>query len=210
MIDLSSIGSAGLILQYEDIVSMVGYNVAKFFKGNGVSEKLDNTSITDVLSSYVNRDDEAYAKWLNNEYGIVVNPLEMLNSKLAMQPSLLYSYKVFQTAAKDNKNNLFIYSDKYSPMVEQTIKSYGVDGVTYIHDDIIDFLHDHPNCTYITASYDNICRCVNELNAPVCLVVCEDYTYTSKIVTDHIDKRIIEKPNIFLRYTSVLSAGIIG
>ena len=49
MLDLTDIGKAGLIIQYEDIISMIGFNVARYFKDKGISEKLDSTPINDVL-----------------------------------------------------------------------------------------------------------------------------------------------------------------
>ena len=32
MVDFSFIGKEGVIAQYEDIISMIGYNVARYFK----------------------------------------------------------------------------------------------------------------------------------------------------------------------------------
>ena len=63
MVDLSSMGKAGMIIQYEDIISMIGFNVARYFRSKGVSKKLDNMSIQDVLLSYINRNDEDYSIW---------------------------------------------------------------------------------------------------------------------------------------------------
>lgn len=209
MVDLTDCGKAGLILQYEDIISMIGFNVARFFKGEGVSEKLDSTSINDVLLSYINREDEDYSKWLKSEYNIDINPQEMLTSFLTMQPNLLYSYKVFTTAHSEKQNGLYIYSNMYSPIIEEATKSYGFDGVEYIKEDIIEFLKKHPNCTYLTSSIDNIKRCV-DLEAPTCLVICDDYLYTSEIFTSKIDQSLKNKDNIILRFTRVLSAGIIN
>ena len=188
---------------------MIGFNVARFFKDKGVSEKLDSTSINDVLLSYINREDEDYSKWLKSEYDIDVDPKEMLTSFLTMQPNLLYSYKVFATAHNEKQNSLYIYSNMYSPIIEEATKSYGFEGIEYIREDIIEFLKKHPNCTYLTSSIDNIKRCV-ELDAPACLVICDDYLYTSEIFTSKIDQSLKNKDNIILRFTRVLSAGIIN
>lgn len=209
MLDLTDIGKAGMIIQYEDIISMIGFNVAKFFKGKGLSEKLDSTSIDDVLLSYINREDEDYSNWLKSEYNIDVDPKEMLTSFLTMQPNLMYSYKVFNTAHNENQNSLYIYSNMYSPIIEEATRSYGFKGIQYIHDDIIEFLRTHPNCTYLTSSIDNIKRCV-DLNAPTCLVICDDYLYTSEIFISKVDQSLKDKENIILRFTGVLSAGIIS
>jgi hypothetical protein len=208
MLDLSDIGKAGLIIQYEDIIGMIGYNVAKYFKGKGVSKKLDSTSIQDVLLSYINRKDMDYSIWLIDEYGITVNPNALLTSLLTMQPNLMYSYKVFSKAHEENINSLYIYSNMYSPIIEEATKSYGFDGIQYIHCDIIGFLKTHPNYTYLTSDVNNIKKCV-DLDSPVCLVVCDDYMYTSDIFVQKIDKSLSDKPNIILRFTGVKSAGII-
>ena len=209
MIDFSSVGSAGLIMQYDDTIAMIGFNVARYFHGKGISQKLDNTSVKDVLLSYVNREDEDYTVWLKKSYDLDVNDDEMLSSFLAMQPSLLYTYKVFLAAYQDKKSGLYIYSEKYSPIAEEATKSYGFNGVKYIHGDINEFLEVNPNCTFITASHKTL-RHLTETQAPVCVVVCEDYVYTSKFLEDGTEKVLQEKPNILLRYTSIISAGIIN
>lgn len=208
MIDLTEFGKAGLILQYEDIISMIGFNVAKRFHQQGISKKLDSMSIGDVLLSYVNRTDEDYSIWLENEFGIKINKKEMLTSFLTMQPNLLYSYRVFSTAHIEKVNNLYIYSNDYSPIIEESTKHYGFDGITYIKEDIISFLNNNPNYTYITSSVDNIKRCT-DLKAPTCLVICDDYLYISDIFSSKVDKTLEGLDNIILRYTGIISAGII-
>lgn len=209
MFDLSDIGKAGLIIQYEDIISMIGYNIAKFFHKKGIYNKLDNTSIKDVLLSYINREDENCFVWLNKEYEIKIHPSDVITSFLTMQPNLMYSYRVFRSAHLENLNSLYIYSDIHSSIIEQSTKSYGFKGVEYLNSDIIEFLNHHPNCTYLTSSINNIKRCVDELNAPTCLVICDDYLYISEIFESKIDQKLKDKDNIALRFTSVISAGII-
>ena len=210
MIDLTVFGKAGLILQYEDIVSMIGYNVAKYFHQQGVSKKLDSMSINDVLLSYVNRTDEDYSIWLEKEFDIKINKSEMLTSFLTMQPNLLYSYKVFSAAHLEHIQGLYIYSNDYSPIIEESTKHYGFNGVEYIKEDIISFLNTHPNCTFLTSSLTNINRCVDNLKAPTCLVICDDYLYISDIFSSKVDKTLETRENIILRYTGVISAGIIS
>lgn len=209
MVDLSSMGKAGMIIQYEDIISMIGFNVARYFWKKGVSEKLDSMSIKDVLLSYINRDDEDYSIWLKKEFDIDINPDDYLKSFKTMQPNLLYSYKVFTTAHKENIDGLYIYSDKYSPIAEQAADSYGFKGVQYIHGNIIEFLKEHPNHTYLTSSTDNIKKCV-DISTPIVLLICDDYLYTSEIFKNKIDEKLKQKPNIILRFTGVISAGIIN
>lgn len=209
MWDLSSLGKDGFIVQYEDIVSMIGFNVARYFRSKGISTKLDNMSIRDVLSSYIDRTDEDYSIWLKQEFGIDINPDDYLSSFLTMQPNLLYSYKVFTTAHREHADNLIIYSNKYSPIAEQSTKSYGFDGIEYRCDDLETLLNEHPNYTYLTSCVNNISIC-EKILSPIVLLVCDDYMYTSEIFTSKLDKRLKEKPNIILRFTSVISAGIIN
>lgn len=209
MFSLGEVGEAGLIIQYEDLISMTGYNVAKQFRSNNLSEKLVNMSIQDVLASYLDREDEDYSKWLHKEFNIDVDPDSMLSSFLSMQPNLLYSYKVFPASHKERKDNLFIYSDKYSKIAEECIQSYGFKGVQYFYGDIDKFLKEHPNSTFLTASIKSI-NIVKNTTVPLCLVVCDDYRYTNEyMVTNKLDKELSDKENIILRYTSVISAGVI-
>lgn len=209
MLDLSSMGKAGMIIQYEDIISMIGFNVARYFRSKGVSKKLDSMSIQDVLLSYINREDADYSVWLKKEFDISINPDDFLSSFLTMQPNLMYSYKVFTSSHRENINSLYIYSDKYSPIAEQSVDSYGFKGVKYIHGNLIDFLKEHPNYTYLTSSTDNIRKC-SELTVPMVLLVCDDYLYTSELFSSKLDEKIKQMPNIILRFTGVISAGIIN
>lgn len=209
MLDLSSIGKAGMIIQYEDIISMIGFNVARYFRSKGVSKKLDSMSIQDVLLSYINREDIDYSIWLKKEFDVSINPDDFLSSFLTMQPNLMYSYKVFTSSHRENINSLYIYSDKYSPIAEQSVDSYGFKGVKYIHGNLIDFLKEHPNYTYLTSSVDNIRKC-SELTVPMVLLVCDDYLYTSELFSSKLDEKIKQIPNIILRFTGVISAGIIN
>lgn len=210
MLDLSPIGQEALIIQYEDLISMIGFNVARFFYKQGASNKLDSTSIEDVLKSYLSRPNEDYSIWLKNEYNITIDPKEMLESFAALQPNLLYSYKVFKAAYDQRKVNLFIYSNEYSKIVEQATRSYGFDGVAYIFgDNLEDFLRTHPNCTFMTSSMQSIQKMCNT-DVPLCLVLCDDFQYLcDQVIGKDIEKTLRGKPNIMLRYTSVVNAGII-
>ena len=210
MIDYREAGKSGLIIQYEDLISMIGYNIAKLYRQNHLSKKLEDMDIKDVLLSYVERTEEDPFVWLRNEYDIdIKNTDEMLTSFLAMQPSLLYSYKFFAASNEEKMNNLIIYSDKYSPIAEETAKSYGINGVTYFHGNLEGLLKTYPNGTFITAATKsiNICR---DLKVPMCLVICDDFLYTMKFMVENKMEDILKKKgNIILRYTSALSAGLI-
>ena len=211
MIDLRNIGNAGLIIQYEDLISMIGFNVAKLYRGKGLSKKLDETDIKDVLLSYINREDEDYVVWLKNEYGIDIPDKDMLyQSFSAMQPNLMYAYKMFATSDENKQSNLYVYSNTYSKIAEESIKSFCIKDVKYIHHNIDEVLNDTPNMTFITGSIESINKCMNDVKAPTCLVICDDFVYTMKDMIDNKkEESFKEKGNILLRYTSVVSAGVI-
>jgi hypothetical protein len=156
MVTIDEVGKAGLIIQYEDLISMIGFNIAKQFRSNNLSEKLVSMSMQDILASYLNREDEDYSVWLKKEFGIDINPNDMLSSFLSMQPNLLYSYKVFPACHKERQDNLFIYSDKYSKIAEECIDTFGFKGVNYVYGDIDKFIKEHPNSTFLTASTKSI------------------------------------------------------
>ena len=184
-------------------------------------------SVKDVLLSYINRDDENYAVWLKKEFNIDINPDEFLSSFLTMQPNLMYSYKVFEKAHDEKITNLFplnssisfiafskysfslVFSNKYSVIAEQSVDSYNFKGIKYLTGDIVDVLNNHPNCTYLTSCIENIKKC-SMLSVPMVLTICDDYLYTSDLITSNIIKQIKDKPNIVLRFTGVISAGIIN
>ena len=113
MYDFADVGKAGLMIQYEDTISMVGFNIAKQFKSNHLSEKLDSMTVQEVLSSYLNRENEDYTLWLKKEFNIDIDAKAMLESFLSMQPSVLYPYRVFPASHKEHQDNLYIYSDMY-------------------------------------------------------------------------------------------------
>jgi hypothetical protein len=209
MLDLSNIGRAGMIIQYEDIISMIGFNVARYLRSKGMSNKLDSMSVEDVLLSYINREDEDYSIWLKKEFDIDINPKDYLSSFLTMQPNLLYSYKVFTTSHREKIDSLYIYSNQYSPIAEQAVDSYGFGGIKYIHGNLEEFLKEHPNSTYLTSSVDNIKKCA-ELSVPMVLIICDDYMYISDIFSSKLVDKLKENSNIVLRFTGVISAGIIN
>ena len=56
MVDFSFIGKEGLIVQYDDIIAMVGYNVARYLKSKEYNkDELGKMSTQDSWVSYINR-----------------------------------------------------------------------------------------------------------------------------------------------------------
>ena len=66
MIDLTFIGKAGLVIEYDDIVSLTGMNIVNYLMEKDKSLKVDAgmSSFEDILSSYINRTDKDFSKWI--------------------------------------------------------------------------------------------------------------------------------------------------
>ena len=67
MIDLSFVGKNGLIIQYEDIVSLWGYNVILQLKKNML---VQGVSDEDILLDYFNREIQNPSKYIKEKYHI--------------------------------------------------------------------------------------------------------------------------------------------
>lgn len=209
MIDFSIAGEAGLIIQFEDIVSMVGFNIARYLKLKNVeSESLRNKSLQDLILEYVNREIEDYDEWLSKMFGINISIDSYIDSVNAFQPSWLYAYKVFRAASDNGKKNLYIHSNREIPFIQKhLLPTFNNSSVKYIHGDIVPILNQHPNITYLTSLPTNIRRCL-EVDAPFVLTIVDDYMYTAGVLQDKIPEAL-EKKNVLIRYTSIFSSGFI-
>lgn len=208
MIDLSFIGKDGLIIQYEDIISLIGFNVICYLKDNGIkNDKINRMSVNDILLSYINRQTEDISKWIKEEFDIDCDlSNEQYQNSIAMfRPNMLYAYKLFSYAYKNGIKQLYIHSNQYSKIIEQSLRTFDVP-IEYIYGDIIPELNKRMNYTYITSSINNIKRC-NEVVKPFSLVIVDDFMYVADLLIDKIPEQLISK-NIFVQYTSILSAGI--
>lgn len=207
-IDLSFIGKDGLIIQYEDIVSLVGFNVIRYIRSKNISNEISKMSISDILLSYFNRESEDISKWLSDEFNIEnFNISDYNNSINTYSPNLLYSYKVFMNAYQNGIKNLMIYSNEHSSIIEKFIKFYDVP-IKYVYGDIINTINDNPNCTYITSSPSNINKCLNT-GVPFALTIVDDFMYVSPLLVDGSIDSLRDK-NIFVQFTSILSGGFIN
>jgi len=207
MIDFSFIGKEGLIVQYEDIVSMIGFNIASYFKLKGVNEKINRMSTEDILLKYINRIDENLDKWLFNEFGIEFNMTDYLDSKIAFRPNLLYAYRIFDMAYKNGIKNLIIHSEYESNAIRNFINTTFQVPVNYTHGDIVPVLKNNKNSTYMTSSTSNIRKCL-DIHIPIALTIVDEYMYLADIITNHIDDEL-RKRNVYVCYTGILSAGFI-
>lgn len=206
MVDFSFIGKDGLIIQYEDIISMTGYNVANYFKSKKY-EKLNRMSNEDILLRYLNRTIENIDVWLKEEFNIDFNISDCLDSNIVFHPNLSYAYRVFHTAYKNGIKNLIIHSNDKSDVIKNIVsRTFGVP-IKYTYGDIVPVLKNNVNSTYLTSSSSNIMKCMN-INTPIALTIVDDYMYIADIILKKIDDMLRAK-NIYVCYTSILSAGFI-
>lgn len=208
MVDFRFIGEKGLIIQYEDIVTMIGFNVVRYLYSKDAIKLPAGTSIQDVLVDYINRTEENPERWLKEKFNINFKVENYLDSINTLQPILLYSYKMFNASNKEGINTLIIHSNEYSPVIKEFIHTYDLPKIEYTHGDILPVLQTHPNATFTTASIENIKRC-KDVTVPLCLVIAEDYGYISNIISDKIDEELRKKDNIYVCFTRVLSGGFI-
>lgn len=207
MIDLSFIGENGMIIQYEDIISMIGYNVASYLKEKNMNDKLNKISKEDIMLSYINRTDEDVDKWLLNNFDIEFNIQDYTESKAALKPNLMYAYRIFSTAYKNGIKKLIIHSEFKSDIIKEIIdKTFDVP-VEYTYGDIVPVLKNNVNSTYMTSCLRNIKKCL-DINIPIALTIVDDYMYVGDIIINKIDEKLREK-NIFVCYSGIFSGGFI-
>lgn len=207
MIDLSFIGKEGVIAQWDDIISMVGFNVARYLKSkNYKNDKLSKMSSEDILLSYINRPKEDPAIWLKEEFDIDFNIDMFKDSMITWQPNWIYFYKVFKSANENGVKHLCVYSEKHIPMIEKYIPTFNVP-VEYVHGDISKILSERPNYTFMTASPSNVKKCL-DLKVPIAITIFDDFMPLAEIVADNIADKLREN-NKFVNFTGVISSGLI-
>ena len=207
MLDFSFVGREGLIIQYEDVISLIGFNVIRYLRTKNANEKAMGMSLEDILLSYINREKENPEIWLKDEFGVDFKVEDYLESINAFQPNWLYSYKVFDAAYKNGVRKLMIYSELDTPIIKQIIPSFQVP-VEYVSGDIVPILKKHPNITLTTASSKTLKRCL-ETDVPAAITVVDDFLHLAPIVIDKIDEKLKER-NKFVCYTSIRSGGFIN
>ena len=207
MIDLSFIGKDGLIIQYEDVVSAIGFNIISYMiNKNKCTEAMKRMSLEDILLSYLNRETYDINSWIKKEFSIDFNYMDAKDSVQMVVPNFIYPYKIIQEARKQNISELYLYSDEYLPGIEKMLKSFETPSLKYIHGDLIPILSDKPNITYITSSPSNIEKCL-EIKTPFVLTIVDDFIYVKSIIERKIDEKL-RKSGKFVFYTGILSGGI--
>ena len=207
MIDLSFLGKDGLMIQYEDVVSIIGFNIVRYMiNTNKCTEAMKRMSLEDILLSYLNRETYDINSWIKKEFGLEFDYLQAKESTTMLVPNFVYAYKVMQEARKQKITQLYIYSDIYYPAIEKLLSSFEVKELKYVHGDLIPILSDKPNITFVTSKPDNIMKCL-EVKTPFVLTIVDDFIYTKDIVEKKIDKQLREQGK-FVFYTGILSGGI--
>lgn len=208
MVDFSFIGKEGLIVQYDDIIAMVGYNVARYLKSKEYNnDKLRKMSTQDILLSYINRPNEDPSIWLREEFDIEFTVDKYKNSFVTWQPNWWYFYKVFKAAKDNGIKQLYVYTEKYIPIIESDyIKTFGVP-IKYITGDIKQILSEHVNYTFMTASPSNILKCL-DIEVPIAITIFDDFLCLADVVCDGIADKLREKTK-FVNFSGVASAGLI-
>lgn len=206
MIDLTFIGKAGLVIEYDDIVSLTGMNIVNYLMEKDKSLKVDDgmSSFEDILSSYINRTDKDFSIWIKQLIGLDVKKENFINSYRAFKPNLFYAYKLIPNAYKNGIKDLYIYSQYESDVIREYLKSFDVP-VGYVYGDIREVMKDKVNYTYITCDPENVRRC-RDIDTPFAVTICDDYMSMLPIVRDHVDEEL-RKNGKFVSYTSILNAG---
>lgn len=207
MVDLRVLGREGLIIEYTDIVSLVGYNIIKYLKSNNINnDTIQRMSDEGILLSYVNRTNFNISEWIKDTFNMECNINDYLESDIAFKPNNVYAFKMFSYASKEHIKNLYIYSDTYSPIIEKNIKMFNVPELKYVYGDIIPILNEHPNSTLTTSNPNTIRRCY-DVKAPTLITLVDDFMYVGSIV----DTRLVDKlrgSNKIVMFTSISSNGI--
>lgn len=203
MIDFENVGNAGLMIQYEDVVSLSGYNVLKYFRDKHISDELNSIPNDDLLLMYFNREIYDVSQWIKTEFDIHVD--SNMESMIMWKPNMLYAYKMFDTAYKNGVKQLMIYSNQYNKSIESYLKTFRIP-IKYIHGDLVPVLREHPNITFTTSSPIYIRECLQS-HVPFVLTIVDDFMYVADIIRDKVDEQL-RSQNIITFYTSIISAGV--
>ena len=210
MLDLSFIGKEGIICSYEEIVAMVGYNVADQYRKN----KIIDVSDQQLISDYINRKEYNFSEYLQKQ-GIPKEDADYISqeevfyeSAYALKPTNKFIYKIFDAAKIQSIPYLAIYSRQYSSHIEKYIKGSFPFKVEYVYGDIDPIIKEHVNSTIVTSDLNIINKCAT-IEEPIVLTVCDDFLYLSQMFQDGTEGKIQKKDNVFLGYISCITTGFI-
>lgn len=210
MLDLSFIGKEGIICSYEEVVAMVGYNVADQYRKN----KIIDISDQQLISDYINRKEYNFSEYLQKQ-GIPKEDADYISqeevfyeSAYALKPTNKFIYKIFDAAKIQSVPYLAIYSRQYSSHIEKYIKGSFPFKVEYVYGDIDPIIKEHVNSTIVTSDLNIINKCAT-IEEPIVLTVCDDFLYLSQMFQDGTEGKIQKMYNVFLGYISCIKAGFI-
>ncbi len=210
MLDLSFIGKEGIICSYEEVVAMVGYNVADQYRKN----KIIDISDQQLISDYINRKEYNFSEYLQKQ-GIPKEDADYISqeevfyeSAYALKPTNKFIYKIFDAAKIQSVPYLAIYSRQYSSHIEKYIKGSFPFKIEYVYGDIDPIIKEHVNATIVTSDLNIINKCAT-IEEPIVLTVCDDFLYLSQMFQDGTEGKIQKKDNVFLGYISCIKAGFI-
>ena len=222
MVDFSFIGKDAFVIQYEDLISLIGYNHVMWLAEQ--EEQRDQARLDekygqychfaaykfpytkeDVMRAYLDRDKfdiSGFVKqFMPNDHAI-----ELIMARSA-GPNLSYAFKMFNAAYQNGIQQLYIHSNVYSKIIEILVSNLEIP-VKYVHGDIIPVLRSLPNCTYTTSDPNNIRKCV-DVGAPFALTIVDDFPYIREILEDQKLLQQLQDRNVYVQYTGVLSAGLL-
>lgn len=202
MIDFSYIGQDAFVIQYEDLISLIGFNAVKYLK----SIK-DKDIATQLMLDYINRPEYDILKFVQDNTGYKLTLQSLYDSDIACQYNLAYAFKMMQAASQNGLTKLYVHSNEYSPIIEKNIGYLEIQ-TNYVHGDILPVLHNLPNCTYTTSCPDNIRKCMNA-DVPFALTIVDDFQYLAPIVLDNQFIQRLREKNVYVQFTGVISAGLI-
>ena len=202
MIDFSYIGQDAFVIQYEDLISLIGVNAVKL-----LNSMEDKEEITQMTLDYFNRTKYDIPAFIQEKTGKFISMEDLYKSGIACQFNLAYAFKMMQAATQNGLSKLYVHSNMYSPIIEKLIGFLEIP-TNYVHGDILPVLHNLPNCTYTTSNPENIRRCM-EADVPFALTIVDDFQYLAPIVMDDKFINKLRDKNIYVQFTGVISAGFI-
>ena len=202
MIDFSDIGQNAFVIQYEDLISLMGLNVVRYIR-----EMKHQPHDDELTLAYLNRKEFDMGKFVYEQTEMNFPYHQMLQSPIACKPNLAYAFKMITTAYQNGIKSFDIHSNTYSPIIEKFVNSLEIK-TNYVHGDILPVLHNLPNCTYTTSITENIRKCL-DVDVPIALTIVDDFQYQYPIVTDDHLIEALRNHNVYVQFTGVISAGIV-
>ena len=206
MLDLSFIGKNGFIIQYEDIISLIGYNVILTLKKQNLVQGMSDE---DILLNYFNREINNPSEYIKQTYHIDFKIEDMYKSPKALRPNMYYAFKIFDAAYKNGITTLLVYSKRESNIIREYVNNQ-IPGIPieYVYGDIVPILKEHYNATFLTSDVEEINKLSSSDVPPFALTIVDDFMYTAPVVNQEY-VYTLRKKGIFVGFTGIISAGLV-